>query len=82
MRHSQEVHEAIERAFEELMDLNPKELKERLARRQTGVLAYLMQETETVDYIYKMLNNMAINKDWLRTYIYISLDVGQLDKND
>ena len=25
---------------------------------------------------------MAINKDWLRNYIYTTLDVGQLDKSD
>jgi hypothetical protein len=25
---------------------------------------------------------MAINKDWLRNYIYVALDVGQLDKSE
>ncbi|MDM8538084.1 hypothetical protein QUF70_15115 [Desulfobacterales bacterium HSG17] len=53
MRHSQEVHKAMQKAFKELLALDPQELRDRLKKRETGTIGYLMRDTGTIDFLYK-----------------------------
>ena len=53
MRHSQEVDEAMEAVFEELLALSPEEFTDRLKKTDMGSIGYLMKETDTIDCLYE-----------------------------
>lgn len=40
MKHSQAVHDAMVKAFKELLSLSPRELSERLKKREIGVIGH------------------------------------------
>lgn len=71
MRHSQEVHDAMQKVFDELLALTPQELREQLKKRKTGPLGYLMRETGTIDFLY----NHHVYKD--KSYYMSEIDTFQ-----
>ena len=44
MRHSQKIHDAMQKVFDKLFALSPQELAERLERREVGPIGHLMRE--------------------------------------
>jgi len=51
MRHSQKIHDAMQKVFDKLLALSPKELAERLEKREVGPIGHLMRETGTIDVL-------------------------------
>lgn len=59
MRHSQKVHDAMQKVFDKLLALTPEELSEILEKREVGPIGHLMRETGTMDALYEQ-NNYSV----------------------
>ncbi|MDM8515821.1 hypothetical protein QUF76_06445 [Desulfobacterales bacterium HSG16] len=60
MRHSQKVHDAMQKVFDKLLVLTPQELSEILEKREIGPIGHLMRETGTMDALYEQ-NNYSVH---------------------
>ncbi len=66
MRHSQKVHDAVQKVFDKLLALSPQELAERLEQREVGPIGHLMRETGTIEPLYEQYDDSvysSINLD-------------------